>query len=180
MIARAIAATCAVLVLAGCGAPPAVHTLDGEPDLARIAAAIPPGFNHGAGVELRRLQTACAEIDRQVAISPAPSARFPLRFELVDAQCEWFRATGPPEVIIGLLVSAGGGTTLDQTVAVVDDERSVDNVGDRAVFDPQTRTLYVVAAGRLWYLQVVGPQPADPLNGLVRLGRALVRLAPAR
>jgi hypothetical protein len=37
-----------------------------------------------------------------------------------------------------------------------------------------------VTADRLWYLQLVGPQPADPLTGLVHLGRALVRSAPAR
>jgi hypothetical protein len=180
-----VAAACALLVLAGCGAPPTVHTIDGEPDLASIVAAIPPGFHDAVGVELQRLQSACAEIDHQVGISQPPPARFPLRFELVDAQCEWFRATGdgrpgPPEVIIGLLVSAGGGATLDQTVAILDHERSVENVGDRAVFDPQTHTLYVVTADRLWYLQLVGPQPADPLTGLVHLGRALVRSAPAR
>ena len=180
-----IAAACALLVLAGCGAPPAVRTIDGEPDLARIAATIPPGFHHGAGIELRRLQSVCTEIDRKVAITRPPSAGSPLRFALIDAQCEWFRATGdgrsgPPEVIISLLVSANAGTTLDQTVAVLHHERSVPDVGDRAVFDPETRTLYVVGGGRLWYLQQPGPQPADPQTGLAQLGRALVRLTPAR
>jgi hypothetical protein len=173
------------LLLAACGAPPAVHTIDGEPDLASISGSIPPGFHRAAGVELRRLESACTEIDRHAGITPAPSARFPLRFELIDAQCQWFRATGnglqgPPEVIVGLLVSSGGGATLDQTLSVLRGDRPVPNVGDRAVFDPQTRTLYVVAAGRLWYVQFPGPQPTDTLNGLVRLGRALVRSAPAR
>jgi hypothetical protein len=178
-----IAVAVALLTLPACGAPARMQTLDREPDLARIdRGTIPPGFSSPANRELERLRTACTAANRQLGFKggSAPNGA-ELHAELVDGQCEWFGVTdsgapGPPRVIIGLLVSTGGGGVLDQTTAVLKRERSVDGVGDRAVFAPQTRTLYLVDHDRLWYVQLVGTAPAasDPTS-LVALGRAVVQ-----
>ena len=74
--------------------------------------------------------------------------------------------------------------SIDPTVAIrlaaVTPGRAVEHggmIGDRAVFDGQTRTLYVLDNGRLWYLQLVGKPPtvaAVPAI-LTALGRALLQ-----
>jgi hypothetical protein len=177
------AAVCGLLILTACGAPGPVRTLDGEPDLARIdSGALPSGFSRSANEELTRLRDACIAIDPEVgAVLPEiANAGDVTHLGLVDAQCEWgdrgVAGTGPPELIVGILANPGGGTALDQTASVLEGEREVAAVGERAMLDPQTRTLYVLKHSRLWYLQLPGPRAgvAAP-DVLIRLGRALMQ-----
>lgn len=176
--------------LAACGAPARVRTLDDEPDLARIAKTIPDGFLAPVAAELRKLNAACISIDPKVrAQLPKPAADRFLTLELNDAQCQWLDVPsvappgvdGEPRLIVRTLESAHGGTALDETTAVLTGEQSIGDVGERAVFDVQTRTLYTQENGQLWYLQLVGSTPgagARPI--LIALGRALVRTPSAR
>jgi hypothetical protein len=168
--------------LAACGSPAPVRTLDDEPDLARIANTIPKGFLAPVAEELRRLKAACTSIDPEVRTQlPQPAADRVLTLELNDAQCQWLDVDGEPQLIVGTLESAHGGTALDETTAVLTGERSVGGVGERAVFDLQTRTLYTQENGRLWYLQLVGSAPGAAARAiLTSLGRALVQTPSAR
>jgi hypothetical protein len=173
--ATTILAAVAVIALTACGAPARVRTFDGEPDLVLVRGkTIPPGFSTTTTNELQRMVDACEAIDAEVrTVLPYVSP-----VALTDAQCQWVAAT--PELIVGILANPGGGSMLDQTTAVLEGERSVAGVGDRAVFDPQTRALYVVKNERLWYLHLVGAAPgvAAPTI-LASLGRALVQTRAA-
>jgi hypothetical protein len=193
--ASTIVATLALIqiaALAACGAPARIQTLDREPDLVRVAGrTIPPGFGDSVNAELHRLVAACAAIDRNVSRLPGISVPGDAvtQWALVDGHCEWpgdpDRPGGPggpgPDLIVGILASPGGGGVLDQTASILRGERSIAGVGDRAVYDPRTRTLYALAHGRLWYLQLVGSSPrADGPGILATLGRALVKTSAAR
>lgn len=182
--------TLALGSLAACGSPARVHTLDDEPDLARIAKTIPDGFLAPVRAELRRLNAACTAIDDEVTTQlPKPAAGNFSTLELNDAQCQWLEVPseappgvdGEPRLIVGTLESAHGGTALDETTSVLTNEKSVDDIGESAVFDLQTRTLYAQQNGRLWYLQLVNSAPgaaARPI--LTTLARALVKTPSAR
>jgi hypothetical protein len=184
-----LAATVALITLAACGAPARTQTLANEPDLARnLGGAIPHGFSTAVSEDLARLDAACAAIDPEVAsrlpaVTPGGVVRYAA---IVDGQCEWVSAgdkarPGPPALIVGILAGSSGGATLDETTTLLEGERSIDRVGDRAAFDPQTRTLYVLGNGRLWYLQLVGREPAVAASTiLTALGRALVQSPRAR
>jgi hypothetical protein len=177
-----IAAVCGLLLsLTACGAPGPVRTIDGEPDLARIdGGRIPRGFSRSAKAELTRLRDACVAIDPEVGVLLPGIANVNdvTHLGLVDAQCEWVNraGTGPPQLIVGILANPGGGTALDQTASVLDGERSIAQVGDRALLDARTRTLYVLKHSRLWYLQLPDPQTAAAARTVLpRLGRALMQ-----
>jgi hypothetical protein len=156
--ARRIPATALVLLLVlattltACGAPRRVRTHNGDPDLAGSDATI----SH-------RLRNQCSAFASDVAVA------FPgVSLELTDGQCEWIDTpkaapaggVGQPLLIVGILAKSDGSTALDQTTAVLSHERPITLPGTlpgrRAVFDPETRTLYVLEHGRLWYLQRVG------------------------
>jgi hypothetical protein len=168
---------------AACGAPARVRTLDDEPDLVGILT-IPRGFSPSVKDELQRLRAACMAIDTKVRTQlpdVAPIGGDVTNLGLIYGQCEWLKpAPGPPpgipELIVGILASpSGGGATLDQTTTVLERERTIASIGDRAVFDRETRTLYVLKNGRLWYLQLVGSaRSAAAPQILTVLGRALV------
>ena len=173
---RVAVAGVAVIALAACGSPERIRTLDGEPDLAHIDGTVPRGFSSSANEELHRLQDACDAVDRAVGheLPDVHYAKDVKQLALVDGQCQWV-LTGP-ELIVGILAHPGGGPMLDQTATVIKGERSVAGVGDRAVLDPQTRTLYVVKNDRLWYLQLVGSAPSvEAPSILVTLGDELVQ-----
>jgi hypothetical protein len=174
-LARVALAAIAVVALAACGAPARVRTFDDEPDLVRVAGTtIPAGFGSTTTNELRRMLDACGAIDAKVATA-LPGVN---HVTLTDAQCQWIAAA--PELIVGILTNPGGDAMLDQTATVLKGERTVAGVGDRAVFDPQTRTLYVVKNGRLWYLQLVGSAPGVTAPTILTvLGRALVQTVAA-
>jgi hypothetical protein len=148
--------------LTACGAPRAVRTHAGDPDLASSRATLPG-----------RLRDRCSSFDLVVA------AELPgVTLELTDGHCEWVgpRAGGGgrPVLIVGILAGSDGSTTLNQTTAVLEDERAISLPRRRAVFDPETRTLYVLEHGRLWYLQRVGASSrADDERFLTRLGSTL-------
>jgi hypothetical protein len=164
----------AVIALAACGNPSRVRTLDGEPDLVRVLGTVPRGFSPSVTEELERLLAACREIDAIVE-SRVPGAG---HLVLTDGHCQW--AGAAPELIIGILANPDGGAVLDQTNMVLKDERTVAGVGDRAAFDPETRALYLVRNGRLWYLQLVGSAPGVGASAiLASLGRALAQTRAA-
>ena len=170
-------AVLALVVLGACGAPARIQSVDGEPDLVKIDGVIPGGFSSSANEELQRLRSACVAIDKQVGTQlPDVAPHGDVTYEAIsDGQCQWLPAHGTPELIIGILAHPGGTNALDQTAMVIKDERSMAGVGDRALFDLETRTLYVLKSGRLWYLQLVGPAPAAAAPKiLATLGRALV------
>jgi hypothetical protein len=176
VLASSVVAMLALVVLAACGAPARIQTVDREPDLVKVDGLIPSGFSSSAGEELRRLSSACIAIDRQVGTQlPDVAPHGAVTYEAIsDGQCQWRNALGP-ELIIGILAHPGGGGVLDQTAMVIKDERPITGVGDRALFDLETRTLYVLKSGRLWYLQLVGSAPgATAPRILATLGRALV------
>ena len=179
--ATSVIVALALASLAACGSPAGVHTFDDEPDLASIDNTIPKGFLEPVHNELRRLNAACSAIDREVRSSLAnPTASSFLTLELNDAQCQWIDE-GEPRLIVGTLESAHGGTALDETASVLTNEQSIDDVGARAVFDLQTRTLYVQQNGRLWYLQLVNSAPGVAARSiLTTLARVLVQTASAR
>lgn len=192
--ARRFAATVTLMLAVGssaaCGSPARIQTLDNQPDLARMLGAIPDGFDgfdKQVREELTRLDAACTAIDPEVvnelsAVSPGAKSYA----GLVDGECHWvnsrdMRVPAPPTLIVGILADPPGGQTLDETTTVLKGERSVDGVGDRAVFDARTRTLYVLQNGRLWYLQLTGTREGVAVRSIVTvLGRALVESAPAR
>ena len=192
--ARRVAATIVVALALGssaaCGSPARVRTLDGEPDLARIAGTIPDGFLAPVAEELRKLNAACTSIDAEVRTRlPRPAADRFLTLELNDAQCQWLDVPseaprgvdGEPRLIIGTLESAHGGTALDETTRVLTGEQSIGAIGERSVFDVQTRTLYAQENGRLWYLQLVGSAPGAAARSiLMSLARALVQTPAVR
>jgi hypothetical protein len=175
-VAAKIVAATAVIALTACGAPQRVRTLDGEPDLVGIHGSVPRGFSASVKEELDRLNAACTAIDAPVSAQlpdVAPVGADQTFGGLTDGQCEWVAAR--PELIIGILANPGGAAVLDQTTTVLKGERPVAGVGMRAVFDPQTRTLYVLENGRLWYLQLVGAGNGVAAPAiLTTLGRALV------
>jgi hypothetical protein len=183
-----VAAGLTLIVLAACGAPAHPTTLDREPDLVSVAGTtIPRGFISSTNEELRRLLGACEAIDANVATAlPGVTDRSGItHLALIDAQCEWLNtpagtSPGTPELIIGILANPGGGGALDQTTTILTGWRPVAGIADRAVFDPQTRTLYALANDRLWYLQLVGSAPgvAAP-RILTALAGALVKTAAA-
>ena len=169
-------AVLALVVLGACGAPARIQSVDGEPDLVKIDGVIPSGFSSSAHEELQRLRSACIAIDKQVGTQlPDIAPHGDVTYEAIsDGQCQWTHLL-VPELIIGILAHPGGSNVLDQTAMVIKDERSMAGVGDRALFDLETRTLYVLKSGRLWYLQLVGPAPAAAAPKiLATLGRALV------
>ena len=160
--------------LTACGAPRRVRTHNGDPDLAGSDATI----SH-------RLRDQCSAFASAVAVTlPRVS------LELTDGHCEWLDTpneapagvVGQPLLFIGILATSDGSTALDRTTAVLEHERAITLpgtlpgtlLGRRAVFDPETRTLYVLEHGRLWYLQRVG-SGADGTDErfLTRLGSSL-------
>jgi len=188
-------ATTVVLVLAlgsaaGCGSPARVGTLDGDPDLARIFVTIPPGFSKPVNEELERLRATCMAIDANVGTQLpdiGPVGEDVTHLALIDGQCLWNTPAGPssrppgaPELVVGIVAAPDGGITLDRTTMVLKGERPIAGVGDRAVFDRETRTLYVLENGRLWYLQLVGSAPgAAAQNILAVLARSLLETREA-
>src|ERR1700692_1787422 len=91
-LACRVAAGLTLIVLAACGAPAHVATLDGEPDLAGIAArTIPHGWTSQANAELRRLLGTCEAIDAKVAtvLPDLTAGRDATGLALLDGQCEW-------------------------------------------------------------------------------------------
>jgi len=175
----------AVLALGACGAPERAHTLDNEPDLASISGPMPHGFDHATADELVRLHRACTALIIGFS-GPAPSAvrdssSGPMEF--VDGQCEWLGGSPTstaPEFIVGII--GGGSATFDDTDSVLTDEQTISGVGDRATFDPQTRTLAIVKNDRLWYVQLVGrvTNGAAALVETTNIGRALIRTPATR
>jgi hypothetical protein len=174
---------------AACGSPARVQTLDDEPDLVAMVRTIPRGFSRSMEEELQWLRAACTAIDAKVGTQlpdVAPAGGDMTHLGLLYGHCEWLvPAPGPPpgipELIVGILASRRGGTTLDETTMALKGERAIAGIGDRAVFDRETRTLYVLKNGRLWYLQLSGSAPsAAALQILTVLGRALVQSPPAR
>jgi hypothetical protein len=105
---------------------------------------------------------------------------------VVDGECHWvvsrdMRVPAPPALIVGILANPPGRRTLAETTTVLKGERSVEGVGDRAVFDAQTHTLYVLQNGRPWYLQLTGTREGVAVRSILTvLGRALVQSPPAR
>jgi hypothetical protein len=190
---RTVVVAFAIITLTACGSPTRIATLYGEPDLARIDQTIPDGFSGPVNAELRRLRAACAAIDPKVGelIPEVASLEGVTHLRLTDGQCQWIGgsptartkrpSTVAVELIIGILANPGGDGTLDQTTSVLKGVRPVVGVGDRAVLDLQTRTLYVLERARLWYLQLIGPTPG--VEGpaiLAALGRVLLQTSAAR
>ncbi len=168
-------------LLAACGAPARVETLDHTDDFGRVAVplthALPMGLSD-VGVDGPRLVAGCVALEPRVAaLVPdigANGARGP-RF--VDHHCEWtgVRATA---LVVGMIDHGGAASDLDETILSIDHDRPVTGVGGRAAYDPETRTLYVIIGDRLWYVQLVGPAAdASAASILVAMGRVLTGTA---
>jgi hypothetical protein len=171
----------AAVLLAACGAPARVETLDRTGDFGRVSAplthALPVGLSD-VGVDGRRLVAGCMALEPRVAaLVPdlgADGARAP-RF--VDHHCEWTGASRTA-LVVGMIDHGGAASDLGETILFIDHDRPVTGVGGRAVYDPETRTLYVIIGDRLWYMQLVGPAAgASALPTLVALGRLLTGAA---
>jgi hypothetical protein len=181
-----VVAAILVTALTACGTPTHIHTLDNAPDIAAISTTNSRALSTAQRDQVERSRAACTAIDAKArALLPDLEP-----FTLVDGQCQWTSRTGSspgvPELIVTLFDRTGGGArtgadaTFDETTRGIDDERTVAGVGDRATFDPQTATLYVVKHDRLWYLQLIGRTRGNVETSLTALGRALVQTPATR
>jgi len=168
----------ALTALAACGAPMRSHTFDNGSDIA-IPTTNSQALSTGQRDQLDRSRAACTAIDAN-ARTLLPDLR---PFTLVEGQCQWTSRTasspGVPALIVTLFDRTKGDATYDETTHGINDERTVAGVGDRAAFDPQTTTLYIVAHDRLWYLQLVGSRRGNVEPDLTALGRALMQTPAA-
>jgi hypothetical protein len=190
-VARPLRGTLACLLggavlVAACGAPGRVETLDRSGDFGRVATALPHTLPRGlsdVGVDGPRLVAACTALETRVAaLVPdigANGAHDAVRF--VGRHCEWSGRRGPA-LVVGMIDDSGAASDLDETVLFIDHERSIARVGARSVYDPDTEALYIVIGDRLWYVQLVGTAAADPsaLKLLVALGRDLAGIPATR
>jgi hypothetical protein len=169
----------AVVLVAACGAPARVETLDRTGDFGRVATPLPHALPSGLSdvdVDGPRLVAGCTALETRVAaLVPdirANGAGGAARF--VGRHCEWNGSRGPA-LAVGMMADSGAASRLDEAVLFLDHERSIVGVGARAVYDPETAALYVVIGDRLWYVQLVGAAAADrsALRILVALGRTL-------
>jgi hypothetical protein len=167
---RAALVAFACVLLAACGTPHAIETLDHEPDLANVSATfVPHGVRATIAQEISRLRRACTEIEPTVA-TELPGTHF--RFD--DVQCQWTESPGaPPLVVVGIL--DGGTYRFDEARALLDD-RIIGGLGNEALYDPAMRILYTVRADRLWYVQLVASpaRGADARRSTIAIGRALM------
>ncbi len=87
-----------------------------------------------------------------------------------------------PWLAIGTIVTSGGSVDLAQTRLHVESEQSLPGLGAEADYVPETRTVYLVISGRLWYVQLIGGAPTeeDARRILVTLGGDLARLRAVR
>jgi hypothetical protein len=181
-----VVAVIALTALAACGAPQRNHTLSNAPDIAAISTANTRDLSASQRDKVERSRAACTAIDSKVRtiLPDLAGSGATASFALVDGQCQWTSSSaasrGAPELIVMLLDRSGGGATFDETTRVIKDERTVAGVGERAAFDPQTATLYIVKADRLWYLQLIGSTSGDVEANLTTLGRALMQTSVAR
>jgi hypothetical protein len=176
--AAIVAAACACFTLAACGAPRHPRTI--EPDLASLTnASNLHGVQHSTVADLRLLARACPRLDGAIG-NAVPDTSATAR-TIVDAQCRWaFGFSGPASQEAQLLVGIvdDGTYRFHETGDLLDHERTVAHVGDAALYDPDTRTVFALRNGCLWYVQVVGPWPAryaaQPVTTAIT--RALLRL----
>jgi hypothetical protein len=177
------------LALAACGNADQPHTLDHEPDFADVTRdVIPGGFSSSTAAELHRVRDACSQLVTELGVTHAPpGANVQSNLDrapgFVDGQCQWLSPSSATPDVTGFLVGIinGGGATFDETSTALTGTQSISGIGDRAMLDPETRTLYVVQNGRLWYLQLIGDETsgAAVLLETTNLARALVRTAAA-
>ena len=146
-VARPLRGTLACLLggavlVAACGAPGRVETLDRSGDFGRVATALPHTLPRGlsdVGVDGPRLVAACTARETRAA-APVPDigangAHDAVRF--VGRHCEWSGSRGPA-LVVGMIDDSGAASDLDETVLFIDHERSIARVGARAVYDPDT------------------------------------------
>jgi hypothetical protein len=170
----------AAVLLAACGAPAHVKTLDHTGDFggapAPLTRTLPAGLSD-VGVDGPRLVAGCTALDAGVASLVPDVGGAP---QLVGSRCEWSGPRGTA-LVVGMIDHRGAGADLDETILFTDHERSVASVGTRAEYDPDTHALYVVISDRLWYVQLVGTAATDPsaFNIVVTLARSLAAVAAA-
>lgn len=152
------AVVCAALaiVLAACGAPARVRTLGNEVDLARPLENLQQ-LRSSTAADVQRLASSCRLLGVWVGEYMSGSVA-PL--DVSDVQCHW-RADlpagprgGPPEIVLGIVPD--GTYRFHETERLLDDDRRVGGIGTDAIYAPQSRTLYCIRNGRLWYVQMVG------------------------
>ncbi|HEX4493051.1 MAG TPA: hypothetical protein VH914_17730 [Acidimicrobiia bacterium] len=183
MSRRAALVVGAILLLAACGEQHGTQTLDGQRDLVGVATSSAANLTTGTRHELELLSRACPPLDATVGDEISDAWRTK---RIDDRQCQWnFGFAGVPadvvsEVVVGIV--EGDGYRLHETATLLDHERGVDGVGDEALYDPESRTLFATRRGRLWYVQLVGSWPArySPQPVTTAIARALLQEAATR
>jgi hypothetical protein len=182
VIPRRVAPLVAVLVSAAmligaCGAAQRPQTLDHEADLVTFAKLQDLRTSTASG--LTRLARACRAL--QFALQETLDANVAVGSDITDVQCHWTfdfpsgPKGGSPELVVGIV--EGGDYRFHETAKILHGERTVTGVGDEALYDPQSRTLFCIRDGRLWYVEMVGlwEPKYDPQPLTTALARALMR-----
>lgn len=166
-----------LLVLAGCGEPADPEAVADVADLTPENADGLPSAASELGDDVVALGGYCdrlpaAEVTRIVGLD-ADAYRW------VDGQCA-YELHGPQTegyLFLSMTDSDGGIASLSSLAASVDDEITVDGVGDDAIFREATTSLHVVDGERSFFAQlVIEPSPgrADALDQLTEVVRTVV------
>ena len=178
---RAVLVVTACVLVAACGAPHGTRTL--EPDRALLTpSSSRDGLQHTTANELDVLARACPRLDGAIG-NEVPNAS--TTSTIADLRCSWSfgfaaAAGNDAQLLVGILED--GNYRFNETGDLLDHERTVTGVGDAALYDSQTRALFALKNGRLWYVQVVGAWPAryPPQTVTTTIARALLEQADTR
>ena len=173
---RPILAVAACVLLAGCGAPHGTQTLGHESDLAQPVDSLQRLHNTTAD-DLQHLTRMCPALDGAIG-NEVPDAWTTNGID--DLHCFWafgFPTTAKEDAQLLVGTINGGTYRFHETARLLDDEHAVPGVGDAALYDPQSRALFAMRDGRLWYVQLVGPWPPryPPERVTTAIARALLR-----